>query len=68
MQAHVLFVEELREDQYLPTVLTCEVVRERLQLVKHDVLDVVIVEDRVEHETIRVILCAVCLTCTHLVE
>ena len=48
LETLVVVVEEFLEVQYLPARLTREVVRQSLELVQHDIVYVIVVEDRVE--------------------
>ena len=47
MQTLMVFIEKSREIQHLPAVLAREVVRQYLQFVKHDILHVIVVKDRI---------------------
>ena len=57
MQARMVFVEKSGEIEHLPAILAREIVRQRLQFMKHNILYVIIIEDWIQHETIAIILC-----------
>jgi len=53
LQTLVVVVKESLESQHLPAALTSEVVGQRLQLVHHHILNIVIVKNRVKQEAAR---------------
>ena len=56
LQTLMIFIEKSCKVQHLPAVLTCEIVRKNLQFVEHDILNVIVIKDRIQHETICIIL------------
>ncbi len=52
LQALVVIVKKALEVEYLPTLLTGEVIGQSLQLIKHDILNVIIIEKGLSKETV----------------
>ena len=52
----MILIKEAREIKDLPAVLACEVICQRLKLVQHDILYVIVIKDGVQHEAVRIVL------------